>query len=44
MDSVMERIIISADNDDDEDRSEYSVSCVNNDDIQSVGITFSDSE
>jgi hypothetical protein len=48
MDSVMERIIINADNnydDDNDDTSESSVSCVDDDDdIQGVGPIFSDSE
>jgi hypothetical protein len=46
MDSVMERIIINADND---NKSESSVSCVDDDDdhdddIQGVGPVLSDSE
>jgi hypothetical protein len=49
MDSVMERIIINADDDDDDDdddndTSESSVSCVDNDDVQGVGPVLSDSE
>jgi hypothetical protein len=43
MDSVMEMIIINAD-DDSDDMSESSVSCINNDDIQGVGPIFSDSK
>jgi hypothetical protein len=43
IDSVMERIIINAD-DDNDDRSDPSVSCDNNDNIQGVGPIFSDSE
>jgi hypothetical protein len=42
MDSVMERIIINAD--DNDHTSESSVSCVNNDDMLGVGPIFSDSE
>jgi hypothetical protein len=42
MDSVMERIIITAD--DDDDTSESSVSCVDNADIQGVGPIFSGSK
>jgi hypothetical protein len=34
MDSVMERIIINADKDNDDDTSESSVSCNDNDDIK----------
>jgi hypothetical protein len=44
MDSVMERIIINADYDDNDDTSECSVSCVDNDDIQGDGPVFSNSE
>ena len=43
MDRVMERIIMNADKDDD-DTSEYSVSCNENDEIQGAGPLFSDSE
>ena len=45
MDSVMERIIINADEDDDDanDTSESTVSCEENDDIQGVGPVVSDS-
>ena len=41
MDSIMERIIINADND---DTSESTVSCEHYDDIQEVGPVVSDSE
>ena len=41
-DSVMERITINAD--DDDDTSESRVSCQDNDDIQEVGPVVSDSE
>jgi hypothetical protein len=46
MDRVMERIIINADDDydDNDDMSESSVSCVNNGDIPGVGPIFSNSE
>jgi len=46
MDSVMERIVINADDDDDDndDMSESTVSCDNNDDIQGVGPIVSDGE
>jgi hypothetical protein len=45
MDSVMERIIINADDDDDnDDMSESAVSCDDNDDIQGFGPIASDSE
>jgi hypothetical protein len=40
---VIERIIINADKDDD-DTSESSVSCNDNDDIQGIGPLFSDSK
>ena len=43
MDSVMERIIINAD-DDNDDMSESTVSCDDNDDKQGVGPIVSDSE
>jgi hypothetical protein len=43
MDSVMESIIINAD-DDNDDTSESTVSCDDNDDIQGVGPIVSDSE
>jgi len=42
MDGVMERIIINGD--DDDDMSESTVSCDDNDDIQGVGPIISDSE
>jgi hypothetical protein len=44
MDSVMERIIINADDGDDDDTSESTVSCDGSDDIQGGGPIFSDSE
>jgi hypothetical protein len=44
MDSVMERILINADDDDNDDTSESTVSCDDNDDIQVVGPVVSDSE
>jgi hypothetical protein len=44
MDRAMERIIINADDDDNDYMSEYTVSCDNNDDIQGVGPVVSDSE
>ena len=46
MDSVMEKIIINADDDDDDndDTSECTVSCDDNDDIQGVVPIVSDSE
>jgi len=44
MDSVMERIIINADDDDNDDTSESTVSCDDNDDIQGVGPIVSESE
>jgi len=44
MDSVMERIIINADDDDDNDASESTVSCDDNDDKQGVVPIVSDSE
>ena len=45
MDRVMERIIINIDDDDDNDyKSESTVSCDNNDDIQGVGPVISDSK
>ena len=45
MDSVVERIIINADDDDDvDDTSESSVSCDYNDDIKGAGPLFSDSK
>ena len=45
MDSVMEKIIINADDDDDnDDTSESRVSCDDNDDIQGVVPIVSDSE
>ena len=44
MDSVMERIIINADDDDNDDKSESTVSCDDNDDIQGVVPIVSDSE
>jgi len=44
MDSVMERITINADDDDNDDTSECTVSCDDNDDIQGVGPIVSDSE
>ena len=47
MGSVMERIIINADDDDDndnDDMSEFTVSCDNYVDIQVVGPIVSDSE
>ena len=43
MDSVMERITINAD-DDDDDMSESTVSCDDNDDVQGVGPIISDSK
>ena len=43
MDSVMERILINADDDDNDDTSESTVSCDDNDDIQEVGPIVSDS-
>ena len=47
MDSVMEKIIINADDDDDDDNddtSESTVSCDDNDDIQGAVPIVSDSE
>ena len=46
MDSFMERITINADDvdDDENDKSESSVSCEDNDDIQEIGPIVSDSE
>ena len=45
MDSVMEKIIINADDDDDnDDTSESTVSCDDNDDIQGAVPIVSDSE
>ena len=47
MDSVMEKIVINADDDDDDDdadTSESTVSCDDNDDIQGVVPIVSDSE
>ena len=45
MDSVMEKIIINADDDDDnDDTSESTVSCDDNDDIEGVVSIVSDSE
>jgi hypothetical protein len=44
MDSVMERITINADDDDNDDMSESTVSCEDNDDKQEVGPVVSDSE
>jgi molybdopterin converting factor small subunit len=44
MDSFMERIIINADDDDDADTSQTTVSCDDNYDIQGVGPNVSDSE
>ena len=43
MDSIVERIIINADDDNDDDASESTVSCEDNDDIQGVGPIVSDS-
>jgi hypothetical protein len=43
MDSVMEKIIINAD-DDNDDTSESTVSCDDNDDLQGVVLIVSDSE
>ena len=43
-DSSKERIIINADDDDNDDMSESTVSCDDNDDIQGVGPIVSDSE
>jgi hypothetical protein len=40
----MERIIINADDDVNDDMSESSVRCVDNDDIPGVGTIFSGSE
>ena len=42
MDSVTERITINADDDDNDDTSESTVSCEDNDDIQEVGPVVSD--
>jgi len=45
MDSAMERITINANDDDDnDDMSESTVSCEDNNDIQEVGPIISDSE
>ena len=44
IDSVMYRIIINADDNDNDDMSASSVNCDDNDDIQGVGPIFSDSE
>jgi hypothetical protein len=44
MDSVMERTIINADDDDNDDTSESTVSCDDNDGIHGVGLIVSDSE
>ena len=44
IDSVMDRIIINADDNDNDDMSASSVNCDDNDDIQGVGPIFSDSE
>jgi hypothetical protein len=44
MDSIMERIIINTDDNDNDDMLEPSVSCINNDDIPGVGPIFSNRE
>jgi hypothetical protein len=44
MDSIIERTIINADDDDNDDTSESTVSCDVNDDTQGVGPIVSDSE
>ena len=44
MDSVMERTIINADADDNDDASDSTVSCDYNDDIQGVRLIVSDSD
>ena len=44
MDTVMEKIIINADDDDNDDTSESTVNCDDNDDIRGVVPVVSDSE
>ena len=44
MDTIVERIIISADDDDNDDTSESTVSCDDSDDVQADGPVVSDSE
>jgi hypothetical protein len=44
IDSVMDRIIMNADDNDNDDTSTSSVNCDDTDDIQGVGPIFSDSE